>query len=239
MALTDNEREKKIKRTKKKFKYELGNTRYSDKQKIEAIHSYLAIGNLALTSRIIDIPEITLRKWKAQEWWATLVEEIKMQERIELSARMKKLIEASQGVVAQRLETGDPILNQKTGEIVYKPVSMKDAHKVATDLIDRRTIVEKAALSNEVVEKNDDDKLEKLAEKFAEMATRSIEKKFEKRRTVDIADVEFALKENNNAVYEEGEREEREGLQEGERTLQLSSGTNQETFGEDDSETSV
>jgi hypothetical protein len=217
MALTDNAKEKAKPRTKRKRKGDIGvvNTRYSDSQKVEAVTSYLALGNLALTSRILGIPEITLRKWKAEEWWKTLVEELKMQDRIELSARMKRLVEASQTIVAQRLETGDPIWDQKKGEVVYKPVSMKDAHKVAVDLIDRRKELEKMTQDTTVTEKEDDRKLEKLAEKFAEMATMSIQKKFDKKRTIE-GDV-------SDAVYEE----RKEGLQDGVREISGPPGTNQ------------
>lgn len=225
MALTDNEKEKVKSRTKRKRKGDIGvvNTRYSDSQKVEAITSYLALGNLALTSRVLGIPEITLRKWKAEAWWKTVVDELKMQERIELSARMKRLVEASQTIVAQRLETGDPIWDQKKGEVVYKPVSMKDAHKVAVDLIDRRKDVEKMTQGEDPTETEDDRKLEKLAERFAEMATKSIQKKFDTKRTIneDVSD----------AVYEERE----EGLQAGIRLVSGPSGTDQSEDGEDHS----
>jgi hypothetical protein len=145
-----------------------------------------------------------------------------------LSARMKSLVEASQTIVAQRLETGDPILNQKTGEIVYKPVSMKDAHKVAVDLIDRKKELDKLTTDDGPTEQRDDDKLERLAERFAEMATKSIETQMNKRRTVDV---EFAdVVENDNAVYDERE----EGLQEGVRQVPFEARTDQEQDGEDD-----
>jgi hypothetical protein len=230
MALTDNEREKNSKRVKKKPMDAVGNFRYSDAQKMEAVSSWLALGNLALTSRLLSIPEVTLRVWKASEWWKNLVEEMRMSEKIVLSARMKSLVEASQTIVAQRLETGDPILNQKTGEIIYKPVSMKDAHKVSVDLIDRKKELDKLTVDNGQTEERDDDKLEKLAERFAEMATKSIENNLNKRRTVDM---EFAdVVENDNAVYDERE----EGLQERVRQVPFQARTNQEQDGEDDSE---
>lgn len=189
MALSDNENEKKRKRSKNRSIDAGSNYRWSDKQKLEAVQSWLALGNLALTSRVLGIPEITLRVWKASEWWKSAVEEIKTQESIQLSVRMKKLVEASQNIVAQRLENGDPILNQKTGEIIMKPVSMKDAHRVAVDLIDRQKDIDKMTKDEAPTEQRDDNKLEKLAEKFAEMASLSIEKKMKEKRTIDVTDV--------------------------------------------------
>lgn len=230
MALTDNERAKQEDRAKRRS-IEDTSKRWSDQQKMEAIQSYLALGNLALTARVLGIPEITLRVWKASDWWKDVVEDLKRQEKIVLSNRMKKLVEASHTIVAQRLESGDPILNQKTGEIIYKPVSMKDAHKVAVDLLDRQNILEKATNEDSGTPEGDDNKLEKLAERFAEMATKSIEKNFDKRRTIDVGAVEISQRDNDNAVHEE--RETR--LQAGERIVQLEAGANQAPDGENNS----
>lgn len=226
MALSDAEREKTLKRNKNRSIVAKSNFRWSDKQKLEAVSSYLALGNLALTSRVLGIPEITLRVWKASEWWKNAVEEVRLQEKIVLSNRMKSLVDAAQTIVAQRLETGDPVMSPK-GEIVYKPVSMKDAHKVATDLIDRKAVLDKTTVDAAPQEESNSNTLEKLAERFAAMATKSIEKQFDKKRTIDVTDVE----EISSAVHEE--RETR--LQDGVPEISFEAGTNQESDGEDDS----
>jgi hypothetical protein len=216
MALTDNENAKNRKRNKKRAIDAGSNFHWSDTQKLEAVSSYLALGNLALTGRLLGIPEITLRVWKASVWWKDSVDEIRLQEKIQLSSRMKKLVEASQTIVAQRLETGDPILNQKTGEIVFKPVSMKDAHKVSVDLIDRQKDLDKMTQDTGVSDERDDAKLEKLAEKFALMATKSIEKNLNKKRTIEVDDAVYVDKD-----YES--HSERGTVDE--ETLRLSTGT--------------
>lgn len=214
MALTDTESAKKEKRNKRRS-VEAKTFRWSDQQKLEAVTSWLALGNLAMVSRILSIPEITLRVWKTSEWWNKAVEEIRLSENVQLSARMKKLVEASHTIVAQRLETGDPILNQKTGEIIYKPVNLRDAHRVAVDLIDRQKEVDKLTRDTSPSEERDDDKLAKLAERFAEMATMSIEKQFNKRRTVDSVD---NVEDVHHAAYDQRQARlpESFGLGEGE-----------------------
>lgn len=206
MALTDNKREKKSKRDKNRPVTTEHNYRWSDQQKMEAIQTWLAVGNLSLTSRILNIPEITLRVWKASSWWNEAVEDLRLSENIKVTARMRKLIEASQNIVAQRLETGDPFFNQKKGIVEYKPVSLKDAHKVAVDLMDRVPELERLTTDDKSTVQKDDDKLERLAERFAEMATKSIEKQINKKRTVDVT-----VKDVTDAVYDQRE----EGLQEG------------------------
>jgi hypothetical protein len=187
-----------------------------------------------MVSRILGIPEITLRVWKASVWWKEVVDDLKMQEKIELSNRMKKLVEASQLLVAQRLEHGDPVMNQKTGEIIMKPVSMKDAHKVAVDLIDRRTTLEKMTEDNGPSEERNDDKLAKLAEKFAEIATKSIEKKINKQRTVDAEDVTDALYEERPQNGEVSSR-----LQTGSSLVYEQAGSEEEAFGTDDGSSGI
>jgi hypothetical protein len=154
---------------------------------MEAVNSYLLLGNLALTGRLLNIPEITLRVWKATTWWKDQVAEVKASEKIELSARIKKLVDASITVIEDRMQNGDYQFDQKTGQTVRKPVSMKDAHKVAVDMQDRREILEKSEVVVQT-EEHVEDKLLKLAEKFADMATKKIEQNNNAARTID-ADV--------------------------------------------------
>ena len=229
MAFSDVPKEKDRKRTSNRSITAGTNLRWSDKQKLEAVQSWLVLGNLSMVARLHGIPRITLQVWKASTWWKELVDEIKLQEKIELSSKMKAIVDAAHQVVANRLENGDPVLNQKTGEIIMKPVPMKDAHRVAVDLLNQREVLEKASKGTVVVE--NDNQLEKLAEKFAEFATKSIEQRLDKKRTIDAEVVDV---EENNAIHDQ----RKEGLQEGISLVSLATGTNQAPDGEDDSTSS-
>ena len=186
MALTDSTktRKKSLPSTPVRSTLAPTNKQWSDKQKMEAINSYLLLGNLALTGRLLNIPEITLRVWKATTWWKDAVAEVKASEKVELSAKIKKLVEASMTVVEDRLVNGDFQFDQKSGTMVRKPVNMKDAHKVSIDLQNRQDILEKTDVVVQT-EEHVEDKLLKLAEKFADMATKKIEQNNNDRRTVD------------------------------------------------------
>lgn len=188
MALSDIENEKDKKRKTRPVDAKT-NLRWSDQQKIDAAKSWLVLGNTAMVGRLHGIPRITLMKWQESEWWHALIAELRLQDTIELSAKMKNLVQAAHSVVAQRLESGDAVLNQKTGQIVYKPVSMKDAHRVAVDLVNQKATLDKGYVAPDIPITNTD-KLEALAEKFAEFATKSIEKNLDKRRTIDTEEVE-------------------------------------------------
>lgn len=186
--LSDSPRLKEVKTKPNRAVNAETNRRWSDKQKMEAVQSYLLLGNLSLTSRILGIPLITLKVWKNSMWWKDCVQEIKTQEKIQLSGRLKKIVDSSLSVVEDRLENGDFQFDQKTGQVIRKPVNMKDAHKVAVDLQERHELLEKAdkeIITDEGVE----DKLLKLAEKFADMATKKIEQKRDEARTIDVVDV--------------------------------------------------
>ena len=166
------------------------NRSWSDNQKMEAVQSYLLLGNLAMTGRILGIPEITLRVWKRTDWWATLVAEIKSQEKVQLSGKMKKLLDASLSVVEDRLINGDYQMDQKTGEVVRKPVNMKDAHRVAMDMHQRQDLIDKALAGHEEVSvEGTESRLLKLAEQFATMATKKIQQQSDISRTIDVEDV--------------------------------------------------
>lgn len=187
--MSDSERKKDKKSKRIRSIAAETNRQWADSQKMEAIQSYLLLGNLALTSRILGIPEITLRVWKTTQWWKDAVAEIKSQEKVELSAKMKKIVGASLAVVEDRLVNGDFQFDQKTGEVIRKPVNMKDAHRVAMDMQQRQELVDKSLSGEE--DKGDEgvqSRLLKLAEQFAEMATKKIEQKVDEHRTIDVED---------------------------------------------------
>jgi transposase-like protein len=213
MALTDNPNTKHRKPKPRSIAAKT-NRSWSDKQKIEAVQHYLLVGNLALTSRVLGIPEVTLRLWKTTEWWKNVVEDLRLQENMEMSARLKRLVEASLVAVEDRLVAGDWMYDQKTGQMVRKPVNIRDAHKVAVDLMDKRTMLEKAAapIQEQLPE---DNKLEKLAEKFASFVLKQTE---QPPVIVDVTDV--TVKEPH-AIHDTRE----EGLQEGVRAVPQPSST--------------
>lgn len=221
MALTDNPNTK-HRNPKIRSVEAATNKSWSDKQKLEAVQSWLLLGNLALTSRILAIPEVTLRVWKSSEWWKNAVEEIRLQDDMQMSARLKKIVDASLMAVEDRLINGDLMYDQKTGEMVRKQVNMRDAHKVAVDLMDKKALLDKTAVPAQE-EQKDEDRLLKLAEKFADFVT----KKKEPLPMAEVVDVEVK---EQDAVHEEWE----EGLQTGERAVQQPSGTDQSSVGTHD-----
>lgn len=188
MALTDYPLKKgthQRDRSKDKRATEVGY--WSDKQKMDMVQSYLVTGNLALSARMLNIPEITVRKWKQSQWWKELEGQIKEQDAIELSAQLKNIIQKSLTIVADRLENGDYFYDQKSGAIVRKPVNLRDVNKVAVDLVTKRQQIEQAPQQHILSEDSLEAKLIKLAEKFAEIAA----KKKDEVRTLEAEVIEI------------------------------------------------
>ena len=192
---------------------------WSDSQKIEAVTLWLSLGNLNLVGATLKIPEDTIRKWRATQWWKELAEEIQLQDRIQLSATAKNIVDKSLSVLADRLENGDWIYDQKSGQMRRKPVAMKDALAVADKMLDHKERLDKTQVGNESNE-TVENRLAGLMEKFAKLAAP---------QPAVVTDVIYV--EKNNAPNEEREEglQLRQGISEASGASEESSGTERST----------
>lgn len=197
---------------------------WSDGQKLEAVKTYLMTGNIAMTARILKIPEDTLRRWVKSVWWTEIVADLRTQDELQLSTRFKKIVEKTLEVVEDRLENGDFVYDQKTGAMRRKPVAMRDAHKVGLDLDAKRDLIlgrQAPQASNEQI----DAKLSKLAQSFADIVNGR--KALDTSQAIDVESKEV----DEDALYEE--REAR--LQDGVCEVSGDPGTEAPEVGEDSS----
>lgn len=185
--------------------------RISDAERLAVVQTFLALGgNIKRTADACRITHPAILLWKKQDWWHETIEELQKQERLELSARLKGIVEKSWDTVANRLEVGDAVLNQKSGEIVYKPVSLRDAANVAKDATQLREKLDQQAAFT-VHTDQVEDKLAKLAQAFTDLAKGKLS-------TGPVEDIQFL--ETTNAVDDKWETR----LQEGEQIVQQSAG---------------
>lgn len=143
--------------------------RWSDNQKIECVKTFLVTGNLRQAAAMLRIPEQTVRSWRQSNWWKEIEGELRLQDELQLSQRLQSVIGRSLDVVEDRLEKGDFLYDQKTGQMRRRPVSARDANKIAQDNMTRRDLIESRPQNIETKEATAD-KLLKLAQKFAELA---------------------------------------------------------------------
>jgi hypothetical protein len=105
-----------------------------------------------------------------------MAEELRTEGHIQLSNKLKNIASKALDITLERLENGDYVLNQKTGEMVRKPVVMRDAHRVAESLIDRGLRISDKPIE-ELNNQKIQDRLASLASAFESFAkkTRKIE----------------------------------------------------------------
>lgn len=142
---------------------------WSDNQRIEAVTTWLALGNMPLTAAATGIPKDTLNRWRYSDWWKELVAQIRSEETLALDGKLSKIVNKALAVVEDRLDNGNFQYDQKSGEHVRVPVNLKDSIKATADLLDRRETLRKIPQKQEI-ENTVDDRLAKLAEEFARFA---------------------------------------------------------------------
>lgn len=154
---------------------------YTDSQKLEAVKLYLVCGNLTATAAALNIKFETIRLWKKSKWWAELTEEIQREGHIQLSQKLKNIASKALDITVDRLENGDWQYDPKTGGLIRKPVLMRDAHRVASDLLEKHIELEGKPVRDEDT-KATQDRLEALAQTFAGFAR--------KVKRIEVLDVE-------------------------------------------------
>lgn len=158
-----------------------------------------------------------LKQWRIAPWWKELEAEVKATRNIALDNKLSKIIERSMEATMDRLENGEVVLNNKTGELIRKPVAMKDAARVANDFLTRQQVLRKEeTLTEQVTQQSVNDQLKSLAMEFA---------KWTSKQKGEVIDVE--VKETEDAFHAEW----KEGLQTGSSPVYLETGSEEETSG--------
>ncbi len=199
---------------------------YSDSQKLEAVKLWLLTGNMPVVAASLNIPLPTIKEWRYSKWWDEVVAEIKSEKTLQMSNKLKAVAEKALDITLDRLENGDFIYDQKTGQIVRKPVVMRDAMQVANSFMDRHLVLEKKPLE-EKAQQQVQDRLLALADAFASMA--------KKTKRIEVVD----------AIYDERQEglQERIGVGTQEEALTIEGSceesSSSESGGEEDGESSV
>ena len=173
------------------------NTTWSQEARIAAVSQYLVLGNMALVSSVTKIPHQLLRAWKGQPWWAEVESQIRATENLQMDGKLTKIVDKSLDAVMDRLENGEFVYNQKTGQVIRKQVNMKDAAKVTVDMITKRELLRgNATARTETTQTSVEDQLKALALEFAKWQNPQ-----PKVETLDVETVEII----DNALYDERE----------------------------------
>ena len=169
------------------------NSQYPEKVKVKAVVLYNQVGSLRSVAETLGVRYDTMRQWHISEWWKDIEDDLKSQKRTKLSGQMTKLKDKAIEIVEDRLTNGDFFYDQKTGELVRKPVGADTASNILRTALDKHLQMEEMALLEKKVatEEKITDRLKKLGEDF---------QRFAKAKEI-----------SNNAIHDEREA----GLQEG------------------------
>jgi len=169
---------------------------WGDAQKLEAVKCWLLTGNLMSVAAALGIPYVTLKHWRYSKWWAQAVMDLKSENNMKLTARLREIAGKSLDLMQDRLNEGDWIINSKTGKLVRKPVGARDLNVITNTMLSNVDKLE-GAPEREADNKKALDQLTILAQKFEEFA--------KKKKPVQVTDVIFIPenKENGHSIHEE------------------------------------
>jgi len=160
-------------RSKKVWPHDPGH--WDKRKQLEAVTTYLATGNMAETSRLINVPKGTLDKWKTSDWWKDLIEEIQSGEGQKQDNKMSKVIDKALDTLMERIDDGDFQYDQRTGRLVKVPLKARDLERVTSGLFDKRQLIRKKPTNIKVDDLNQAGRLLKLAEQFARFAGKKVD----------------------------------------------------------------
>jgi hypothetical protein len=133
-------------------------------------------------------------------WWSEMVDQIQTESNQELDTKLTNIIDRSLEAVNERIEGGEFILDSRTGTVKRIPVKLKDVHRVAVDLLDKRDLL-RLKPHERMEQAATVDILKKLATQFAAWAKNNIKEP----RVVEGVVL--------SAIHDEREEGLREGIQ--------------------------
>lgn len=195
------------------------NASWPVEKKIEAVTTWLALGNLRQVAAVTGVSYGMIKQWRIQPWWKELEAEVVASRRIASATKLSKIVDKSLDVIDDRLANGDFVYNSKSGEIHRKPVTLRDATTAANALMQRAAIIEKMNKDEQVVEATVtiQEQLQNLALEFAKMNKRDNSKA----ETIEFKEHEDESSFSENVWATSGETNDRRGTPIGPETPSL------------------
>lgn len=184
---------------------------WSWSDKTEAAKKYMLLGNMRIVSELTGISYNTLCDWRKQDWWVSLIDEIKAAQKAKRNTKMNEVIDDSMEIIHDRILNGDFILNNKTGEIQRKPVALRDIGNLANQLLTRQAQLEEITNRMENNKETVQETLKALAKEFAKWQRITNKNQAEDAVYAIHDERQEGLQEGSSEVYIETGSEEKEG----------------------------
>ena len=140
---------------------------YPDTKKIECATLYAVTGNMKKVAELAGVPYSTIQSWRKTEWFNALLEEIRLENDQQLDAKMSGIIDKVMDEIKNRLFEGDVVVG-KHGELIRKPVALRDLSIVMGINIDKRNLM-RGKPTSRTESTSIEQRLETLMKKFSEM----------------------------------------------------------------------
>ena len=111
---------------------------WTQNQKLQAVSTYLMLGNMAETAVITGIPLATLKIWKVTDWFKEYCLQLQSEDVQQMDSNLKRVITKALKATEDRLDLGDAQFDQRTGEIIRIPVKAHVALKISTELMTKQ-----------------------------------------------------------------------------------------------------
>jgi len=170
---------------------------WPEKKKIEVLTTFLATGSQAHTSAITGVPEETIRLWRKSDWWAERTKEFKSDNSLVLDNKLAKIMDKALDAVVDRIENGEYIFDPRTGTTTRVPAKLRDVQKVASDMIDKKALLEKITKGKEDTKQAiTADHLVMLAREFAKFANGG-------REPAEVQDLKSVIEGEHEEIFEQ------------------------------------
>ena len=161
-------------------------TKWSDEKRLEAVATYIALGSMAETSRVVDIPLPTLWSWKTRKtWWEDMERQLRAERNNVTATRLGTIVENTLTAITDRVENGDTIYDQRSGEFHRIPVTAASLNKIGSTLLDRRILLEKMQVTKQEEDVDSTQKLEKQLSKLASAFSEFVASRTKEERVIE------------------------------------------------------
>jgi transposase-like protein len=163
---------------------------WSDEKRIEAVAIYIALGSMAETHKATGIPLNTLWSWKQRKsWWEDVEKALRAEHNNQTSSKLSGIVDKTLAAIVERVESGDWVYNQRSGEITRVPVSAAALNKIASALLDRRLVLDKMEMIQQEDEVDTTAKLEKQLARLAHSFSDFVASRKREEKVIDMEQV--------------------------------------------------
>lgn len=139
---------------------------WSEKKKHESVVMFAAGMPIRQISVELNIPFETVKKWRYSEWFAEMVEDLRSDDKQKLDAKLTKILDKTLDELMDRLENGEFVYDQKTGELKRTPVKLRDTTVAFNTIMDKRQLIRREP-TKITEQSNTATQLANLAQQFA------------------------------------------------------------------------